>query len=141
LDSGNNNRLLRSTSSIRYKFDIEPLDASFSDNVLKLTPVWYRSKAKADPSDWSYYGLIAEDVAEVDPRLVFWGYQEDQFEHVETDGVSERRLKDGEQKRPDGVQYERLSVLLIDVVKRQQAQIDNILLRIEDLERRLNAKK
>ena len=44
LDSGNNNRLYRSTSSIAYKRDIENLDSSNADKVHLLRPVWYRSR-------------------------------------------------------------------------------------------------
>ena len=65
--------LQRSTSSIRYKTDVETLSDANADEVWRLRPVWYRSKCETDRKDWGWYGLIAEEVAEIDPRLCFWG--------------------------------------------------------------------
>ena len=125
------NRLLRSTSSIRYKTDVEDLEHPRADAILGLRPVWYRSLAEADPSEWSYYGLIAEEVAEIEPRLVTWTYPADAYETVEetieVDGEELTRvvtkLKQGAVKIPDGVQYDRLAVLLLDIAKRQEQRI------------------
>ena len=68
LDAGNSNNLLRSTSSLRYKRDVEDLAETTADGVLSLRPVRYRSTASADRPDWTHYGLIAEEPAAVDPR-------------------------------------------------------------------------
>ena len=146
LDSGASNNLLRSTSSVRYKRDIETLETQYADNVLALRPVWYRSKAPRDNQAWGWYGLIAEEAAAVDPRIVHWGYTDEDYEEViieqavaqegelEVAPRTERRLKDGAELKPDGVQYERLSVLLLDVVKRQMARIEALEARLEALE-------
>lgn len=153
LNSGSSpvNELLRSTSSLAYKRDVEPLQEEYANKVLDLQPIWYRSKASNDNPDWSWYGLGAEDVAKVDPRLVQWGYQDDDFDLVETvrvetierkvetevDGRTvvetvpheiktvsqERVLKEGAQLKPDGVMYDRVAVLLLDVVKRLEARV------------------
>ncbi|NCA14559.1 MAG: tail fiber domain-containing protein, partial [Proteobacteria bacterium] len=72
LDSANSNRLFRSTSSIVYKTNIETLNSEYADRIFKLRPVWYRSKCIDDRKDWSWYGLIAEEVAEIEPRLVHY---------------------------------------------------------------------
>lgn len=101
IDSANTNNILRSTSSRRYKQDIVPLPESVAERVLDLQPIRYRSKAAADDPNLLWYGLIAEDVADVDPRLAVYD----------------------DQGRPDGVQYERVGVLLLGVVKHQQQQI------------------
>ncbi len=79
-----------------------------------------------DRPDWSWYGLIAEGVAKVEPRLVHYGYREDDYDLVpDNDGDGHRRvLKKGATLKPDGVQYDWLVVLLPDVVKRQEARID-----------------
>ena len=153
LDSGNSNRLFRSTSSIIYKKDIEDLETSYADKILGLRSVWYRSKCENDRSDWSYYGFIAEEVAAIDPRLVHYGYQEDAYETVsvtetvnipekdprfeegvETEEVTyeEVRLKADAEKVPDGVAYDRFVVPLLAIIKRQQTAI-------EALESRLDA--
>ncbi len=54
-------------SSRRFKRDIKPMDKA-SEAILALKPVtfYYKDDAKNTPC----FGLIAEDVAEVDPRLV-----------------------------------------------------------------------
>jgi hypothetical protein len=146
LDSATSNLVLRSTSSIRYKRDVETLETQYADNVLALRPVWYRSKAERDNKDWGWYGLIAEETAEIDPRLVHWGYIPEDYEDVvvaeaveSEDGTTtpartERRVKVDATLKPDGVQYERLSVLLLDVVKRQQKSLQEAMVRIEALE-------
>jgi len=116
LDSGSSNNLLRSTSSAAYKTAIEPIDDEFSDRVLNLKPIWYRSLASADNKDWSWYGLIAEQVAEVEPRLVHWskkviGYRDGGR------GEPDKVPLYAEELVPDGVQYERISVLLLAKVQ------------------------
>lgn len=156
LNSGSSpaNELLRSTSSLAYKRDVEPLEQQYADRVLDLDPIWYRSKASNDNPDWSWYGLGAEDVAAIDPRLVQWGYQDDDFDMVERERVEtiqrqvettidgktvietvpheiktvtkERVLKEGAELKPDGVMYERVAVLLLDVVKRLEARVSEL---------------
>lgn len=139
IDSAGN--ILRSTSSIRYKRDVEDLETEYADSViLGARPVWYRSTCEGDNPEWGYYGLIAEELAEIDPRLVFWGrptkqvLQQEAKEAVldENGEVLEpaeaERWVDVEDVdaplRPEGVQYDRLTVMLIDVVQRQQQAID-----------------
>jgi hypothetical protein len=130
LNSGSTpaNELMRSTSSRRYKREIEDIDDHYADKVLKLRPVWYRSAISNDRQDWSHYGLIAEEVADIDPRLVHWGYREEDWEVVQiSDGDTSQvqcRLRLGAQLLPDGVAYERVTVLLLSIVKRQQALLE-----------------
>jgi hypothetical protein len=144
LDSGTSNSLLRSTSSLRYKTNIEDLEEGRANAIFNLRPVWYKSLANADRSDWSWYGLIAEEVAEIEPRLVHWTYLEDAFDikyqTIENeDGTTsqvetERTLKPEARQVPDGVQYDRLTVLLLDVVKRQQQAIETLEAKVAALE-------
>jgi hypothetical protein len=136
LNAADGNNLLRSTSSGRYKRDVEPVERARSDAILALEPVWYRSTAAADNPHWSWYGLIAEDVAKVEPRLVHYGYLEDDYDLVpDEDGDGHRRvLKKDATLKPDGVQYDRLVVLLLDVVKRQEERIAALEARLGRLE-------
>ena len=124
------NQLLRSTSSLRYKTGIENIEEERSTSILDFRPVWYRSTAEADRSDWSWYGLIAEEVAKIEPRLVHWTYLDDAYEEVD----GEKQLKLNAEMVPDGVQYDRLTVLLLDVVKRQQQAIETLEARVAVLE-------
>jgi len=126
LDSAADNQLYRSTSSIRYKKDVESIEQKYADNALNLRPVWYRSKAPNDNGEWSWYGLIAEEVAEIDPRLVHWTYPDEAYDVQDVDGQIKKTLKPDAERIPDGVQYERLSVLLLDVVKRQNERLEKL---------------
>jgi methyl-accepting chemotaxis protein len=56
------------TSSRRYKQEIQPMGAA-SETLYQLRPVTFRYKKEIDASQSLEYGLIAEDVAEVDPNL------------------------------------------------------------------------
>lgn len=85
---GSNGLLLRSTSSRRYKTDEEALDPAYAERVLELEPIWYRSLADSDNPAWSFYGLAAEDVAAIEPRLVHWtrdviGYEDEPYTTIE----------------------------------------------------------
>jgi len=56
------------SSSRRYKEDIKPMDKT-SEALYMLNPVTYRFKKDVDPSQSLDYGLVAEEVAKVDPNL------------------------------------------------------------------------
>jgi hypothetical protein len=102
----------RATSSLKYKTDVEDADIDYSEAlVYGSRPVWYRSLSESDPSDYSYWGFIAEEVAEIDPRMVHWG-------------------DDG----PEGVQYDRYVVHLVSVIQKQQQRLDALEARIAALE-------
>jgi hypothetical protein len=55
------------SSSRRYKTDIKPMDKA-SESILALKPVSFRYKVHKDTTP--QFGLVAEDVAEVNPDLV-----------------------------------------------------------------------
>jgi hypothetical protein len=146
-----NGDIQRSTSSIRYKTNVETLEQGYADNVIfNARPVWYRSLCEADNGSWSYYGLIAEEVAELDPRLVFWGrptkevLQEEAKDAVLDDEgnvvepareATYTNVEDTDAElRPEGVQYDRLTVMLIDVVQRQQKAIEALEVKVAALE-------
>src|SRR5205085_10365956 len=56
------------SSSRRYKEEIQPMSAA-SEALYRLKPVTFRYKKEIDESQALDYGLLAEDVAEVDPNL------------------------------------------------------------------------
>jgi hypothetical protein len=96
-----NGWLVYYTSSKEAKKDIEDIEKSKYTNIIdRLRPVWFRAKdvpenAGVDPN-WSYYGLIAEEVYDIDPRLTTIGKKD-------KNGVY----------RPSGVDYEKVGVLLL----------------------------
>lgn len=107
LDSGDSNRIYRSTSSVRYKTDIRDLPESRLSVLHKLRPILYKSLADRDDKTADWYGFIAEEVAEVEPQLVQYGRESPEGPLV-----------------PDGVQYDRISVLLVAEVQRLMHRIE-----------------
>ena len=128
-------QVFRSTSSERYKKDIETLEDKYADAVLGLRPVWYKSKCKADNPDYSHWGLIAEEVAKVDPRLVTFRTEitkryrdkETEEEIVETTKLDEPQA--------ESVQYERFVPHLINICKRQEDKITALEAKVKVLEK------
>jgi hypothetical protein len=120
IDTVDNNYLKRSTSSLAFKRDVEAIEPQYVEAALKLRPVWYRSKAERDRSDWGWWGLIAEEVAEIDPRLVHWGYGPEAYDRrFKNRAVLRKRAA----LKPDGVQYERLAVLLLSWAQRAEPRL------------------
>jgi hypothetical protein len=122
----------RTSSSLKYKKDIENLDSSIVDNAIdRLRPVWYRTKNPEgdDKSTWSHVGLIAEEVNSVEPRLVRYKTVE-----VSTNENGERIETQLENPIPEDVDYARLSVILLSEVKAQRIKIASLEARLEALE-------
>jgi trimeric autotransporter adhesin len=64
-----NHKLGTTTSSKRFKEDIQPMDRT-SEALFSLKPVSFRYKKEIDPAGRSQLGLIAEDVEKINPDLV-----------------------------------------------------------------------
>jgi hypothetical protein len=56
-------------SSARFKAEIKPMDKA-SEAILALKPVTFHYKKEVDPEGIPQFGLVAEDVAKVNPDLV-----------------------------------------------------------------------
>lgn len=111
----------RTSSSIKYKKDVEALDQALTDHAIaNLRPIWYRSKNAEgdDKAEWSHIGLIAEEVDQVEKRLVRYRTVE-----VTTDENGNRVETPLAVPEPEDVDYARLSVLLLDKVQRLEARI------------------
>jgi len=63
------NKIGTLSSSRRYKDEIRPM-AKASEAILSLRPVSFRYKKEVNPTRSLSFGLIAEEVAQVDPDLV-----------------------------------------------------------------------
>jgi hypothetical protein len=114
----------RTSSSLKYKKDVETLDYSLASNAIEnLRPVWYRTKTAAgdDKETWSHIGLIAEEVHEIEPRLVRYRTVE-----VNTDEFGERVETPLEVPEPEDVDYGRLAVLLLAEVKTMKNEISTL---------------
>lgn len=67
-------RIIRSTSSERYKDILSPLeldDARYAD-AMALKPIVYRSMADADNPAYHYYSFSAEELGAYDPAFTLW---------------------------------------------------------------------
>jgi len=96
-----NGGLFRTTSSKRYKKSIKPISLDRAKRVLDLDPITYKSKSEHDNSDYTYYGLIAEDLAKVEPRLVTFD----------------------DKGNPDGVQYDRFIPLMLKLIQNLDSRL------------------
>jgi hypothetical protein len=111
----------RTSSSLKYKKDVETLEQTIVDNAVNnLRPVWYRTK-NADGDDkttWSHIGLIAEEVDLVEPRLVKYKTVE-----VTQDENGANVTTELETPVPEDVDYAKLSVILLAKVKQLEARL------------------
>tara|TARA_R100001460_G_scaffold39931_1_gene74890 strand:+ start:177 stop:1073 length:897 start_codon:yes stop_codon:yes gene_type:complete len=121
--------LHRSTSSIKYKRNVEDLKDSYADAILGCRPVWYQSKCKNDNQNWGYWGFIAEEVAEIDPRLVSWKTGE-----ISVDEKGKQTETLLETPVAEGVQYDRFVPHLLNLIKRQQQAIQTLETKVAALE-------
>ena len=135
----------RSTSSERFKTDIEPIQDEYADAVIfGATPIFYRSLCDVDDTSRSWWGFSAEKIAEIDPRLVFWKHEDiietvapqlhilrepddeypDGLSHV--DEYREVTVTKLDEPVPDGVAYERFVPHLVNVIQRLEKRIRDL---------------
>ena len=113
---------INSHSDGRLKKDIEPISSSTSlTKVLQLNPVYYKWKKELVTSSFlkahgegKQIGLIAQEVEDIIPEV-----------------MTEGELKGKDWK---GVNYPKLTTMLIGAVKEQQKQIEELKTRITELE-------
>ena len=90
-------------SSARYKEQIKPMDKA-SEAILKLEPVIFRYKEELDPDGVLQFGLIAEQVERVDPRLV---------------------IRD-EEGKVSTVRYEALNAMLLNELLKEHSRVQEL---------------
>ena len=129
----------RSTSSIKYKTDVETLEDQYADAILKCRPVWYRSVCDGDivdksrnKSEFGYYGFIAEEVADIDPRLVSWKTKKD-VKNDDNWELKEVHL-DPSDYEAEGVNYTNFIPLLLNLIKRQKTELQTLKEKVAALE-------
>tara|TARA_R100001086_G_scaffold91905_1_gene45541 strand:+ start:915 stop:1988 length:1074 start_codon:yes stop_codon:yes gene_type:complete len=121
--------LLRSTSSEKYKQNIEDMELSNAQAILNLRPVYYKSKCDLDNPDHSHWGFIAEEVDKVDPRLVL--YKTVNITYNDEGMPVEEVLETPE---PEGVQYDRLTPAIVKLLQEQQKTIKALETKVAALE-------
>jgi Chaperone of endosialidase len=95
------NKIGTLASSRRYKEEIKPMDKT-SEALLSLKPVTFRYKQELDPHHVPMFGLIAEEVENVNPDLV-------------------SRDKEG---KPFTVRYDAVNAMLLNEFLKARRQID-----------------
>src|SRR6266481_146876 len=89
-------------SSRRFKEDIKPMDKA-SEAILALQPVTFRYKKDFDPTGTAQFGLVAEDVAKVNPDLVV-------------------RDKEG---KPYSVRYDQVNAMLLNEFLKERKKLED----------------
>ena len=102
--------LERSTSSLKYKTDIQDYDKGLAE-VLKMRPVYYKSINERE-KDLTFAGLIAEEIEEL-------GLTE--FVQYAPDGS------------PDALAYQNMIALAFKAIQEQQTQIESLKAEIQTL--------
>jgi hypothetical protein len=110
-------------SSRRFKEDIKPMDKA-SEAILALQPVTFRYKKNFDPTGTAQFGLVAEDVAKVNPDLVVRDKEGKPYS-VRYDQVNAMLLNEflKERKKVDD-QHETIAQLKSDATKEEAARIE-----------------
>jgi hypothetical protein len=101
------------SSSIKYKENV--LELNNYDWLYNLRPVYYNYK-NTNPDDLQY-GLIAEEVNEINPLLVIYGSD----------------------NKPDGLMYERLTVPMLKAIQDQKKEIESTKLENQQLKSELQS--
>jgi Chaperone of endosialidase len=96
------------SSSRRYETDIKPIDTA-SESILALKPVSFRYKVHKTRTP--QFGLIAEDVAEVNPNLVIYD-------------------RDG---KPYTVRYDAVNAMLLNEFLKEHRNVEQLEKQIEAL--------
>jgi hypothetical protein len=130
--------LLRYTSSRKYKTDIETAEDKYADEILTCRPVWYRSTSTNDiknssktKSDFGWFGFIAEEIAEINPRLVNYKTKESQ---QQSDGTLKSVELDPSAYEAESVRYTDFIPLMVNLLKRQAAKIETLETKVAALE-------
>ena len=110
----NNGQLGTTTSSARFKGKIQPMDKA-SEAILALKPVTFRYKQELDPDQIPQFGLVAEQVAKVNPDLV---------------------ARDDEGK-PYTVRYEAVNVMLLNEFLKEHKKVAEQQVTISELKKDL----
>jgi hypothetical protein len=108
------NKLGPVLSTRRVKNDIKPMDKA-SEAILALKPVTFRYKKEVEPNGAIQFGLIAEEVAEVNPDLVI----------IDAAG------------KPESVRYEAINAMLLNEFLKEHKKVEKLEATLEAVNARL----
>ena len=98
------------TSSARFKDEIKPMDNA-SEVIFALRPVTFHYKREIDPNGMLQFGLVAEEVAKVNPDLVV-------------------RDRDG---KPYTVRYEAVNAMVLNEFLKEHTRVEEQRIQIDRL--------
>ncbi len=131
-----NGRLGVRPSSQRFKDEIKPMDEA-SEAILALKPVTFRYKKEIDPDRTAEFGLVAEDVENVNPALVARDADGKAFT-VRYEAVNAMLLNEFlkehrkvQQLEANDAEQQREIKALVATVKEQAAQIQKVSAQLE----------
>ena len=116
-------------SSQRYKEDIKPMDNA-SEALFALKPVTYRYKKEIDKSQAIDYGLIAEEVAKVDPKLAVRDGK-GQIEGIRYNAITAMLLNEFLKEHRKVQELEKGMAALTAQLKEQATEIHKVSARVE----------
>jgi len=125
-------------SSTRYKEAVKPMDKA-SGAVLSLKPVTFRYRKELDPKATPQFGLVAEEVAKIDPDLVVRDKSGKPFT-VRYDEVNAMLLNEFLKAHAKAEQQEASISELKAVVAEQQEQIAALASQMKSVSNRLEVK-
>ena len=129
--------LRRSTSSEKLKDEIQPISLEYSANIYEIAKqacIFYKSKCKADNPNYTHYGLSAEKLAEIDPRLIHLGYWPEDYEITGSGKNKKRELKKDAIKTPVGIQSQKIIPLMLVEMNRLNDKVNDLETRLSALE-------
>jgi Chaperone of endosialidase len=126
---GANGKLGFQASSRRYKDDIKPMDKA-SEALFSLKPVSFRYKQEIDPARSPDFGLIAEDVAIVNPDLVARD-EEGKIVTVRYQAINAMLLNEFLKEHRTVQELKKEVAALMATVKEQASQIQKVNERLE----------
>ena len=124
-----NGKLGVAPSSARFKEAIKPMDKA-SEAILALKPVTFRYKQEVDPDRIPQFGLIAEEIAEVNPDLVVRD-KAGELLTVRYDAVNAMLLNEFLKEHKKVQEQQATITELKSTVARQQNQMETVIACVE----------
>jgi hypothetical protein len=112
-----NSKLGTITSSKRFKEDIKPMDKA-SNALFALKPITFRYKKEIDSAGRSQFGLVAEEVEQVNPDLVV-------------------RDKEG---KPYSVRYDQVNAMLLNEFLKEHRKVEELEATVAQQQKNFQAK-
>jgi len=125
------------SSSRRYKEEIQPMDNA-SETLYRLKPVTYRFKKEIDATQSLDYGLIAEEVAEIDPNLAIHDAK-GQIESVRYTAINAMLLNEFLKEHRKLEEQQATIAALKSAIAQQQKQIQGLTAGLEKVNTQVEA--